>query len=60
MTYRRLQGLSFVSLVAVAAAAAVHGAQDLSLGGGEAWQIAGAFPAERTRTARAAGQARHT
>jgi TonB family protein len=45
MTYRRLQGLSLVLLVAVAAAAAVHGAQDLSLGGGQAWQIAGAFPA---------------
>ena len=43
MTYR-LPALSFVAVVVAAAGAAAHGAQDLSLGSGQTWQIAGAFP----------------
>ncbi len=43
MTSRPLQALSFL-LVAVVASGAVHAAQELALGSGQQWQIAGAFP----------------
>jgi TonB family protein len=43
MSYRRLQGLLFVSTVVVAAVPAAYGAQELPLGAGQQWQIAGAF-----------------
>jgi protein TonB len=44
MSYRRLLGLSFLSAVVVAAVPAAYGAQELPPGGGQQWQIAGAFP----------------
>ena len=44
MTSRSLRALVFLWVAVVAAGAAVHAAQELSLGGGWPWQIAGAFP----------------
>jgi len=49
MTSRSLQARAlaralFLWITAVAAGAAVHAAQDLSLDGGQQWQIAGLFP----------------
>jgi TonB family protein len=44
MTSRSLQARLFLWITVVAAGAAVHAAQELSLGGGQQWQIAGAFP----------------
>src|SRR5688572_14857574 len=44
MTSRPLQALLFLWIMVFAAGAAVHAAQELSLGGGQQWQIAGLFP----------------
>jgi TonB family protein len=44
MTSRSLQARMFLWITVVAAGAAVHAAQELSLGVGQQWQIAGLFP----------------
>jgi len=44
MTSRPLQAVLFLWITFVAAGAVVYAAPDLSLGAGEQWQIAGAFP----------------
>jgi TonB family protein len=44
MTSRPLHARLFLWITVVAAGAAVHAAQELPLGGGQPWQIAGAFP----------------
>jgi hypothetical protein len=60
MTSRPLQAVLFLWITFVATGAVVDATPDLSLGAGEQWQIAGAFPRSEPGPLERQAQARRT